>query len=580
MDNYTLMTGGAIACLQSLPDKSVQVITTSPPYFGLRSYLPKDHPDKALEIGTEKTPEEFVAKLVAVFHEARRVLRDDGLLWVNIGDSFAGSGKGINGDGSIGRVGKKQATNAGTTVTGIQKTGTGGCKPKDLLGIPWMLAFALRADGWYLRADIVWSKPNPMPESVTDRCTKSHEYVFMLSKSQRYFYDQLTIAEPISDVSKARIAQPNFGNQQGGPKDYRDGTNPNRSMRKTLENFAANTSGTRNKRDVWIVNTESYREAHFATWPRKLVEPMILASTSPQACEKCGAPWSRSTAPRKHPTRDVEAQRSVNAAMTGRVDGHVSGPSGMVDTVETIGWLPTCTCTIGSQPYLLPDDLEIILTPTGTRIAPDPPHVTGRAGFNRLRGPEEGTSPITRYEQRKYAEQLRASPHAATMASEVGETTFAHYTRTDKSGGRPLPRNILASWVDRGWIVPVIVPSRSLPLGTGVCVVLDPFSGSGTTGVVALQHGRRYIGIDLNEEYTALGRERIEKSLHEQPRRRSSRLDRRIQAHGQPQTVPDRDQGHPGRARGGPIGGAGTLHERQNHQGTLPFADNAPAIVV
>lgn len=176
-DPLTLIHGDALSSLRQLPDESVQCCVTSPPYWGLRDYGHES------QIGLEKTPEEYVERLVEIFHEMKRALRGDGTLWLNLGDSYAG-GHGMGGKGNTGALGS------------IDKRGRSGVKPKDLIGIPWMVAFALRADGWYLRSDIIWAKPNPMPESVKDRPTKSHEYIFLLSKSERYYYDTEAIKEP------------------------------------------------------------------------------------------------------------------------------------------------------------------------------------------------------------------------------------------------------------------------------------------------------------------------------------------------------------------------------------------------
>lgn len=223
-----VLYGDCLANLRSLAALGVkaQMCVTSPPYFGLRSYLDDDHADKALEIGLEETPEQFIAALVEVFRAVREVLADDGTLWINIGDSYArnpakgGSGPGgKNGaysdtytkaskvrqfrpTGDDGYV-RRSASNSAPD----HQTRSEGIKEKDLIGIPWMLAFALRADGWYLRQDIIWHKPNPMPESVTDRCTKAHEYIFLLSKSPRYFYDAEAVLEPCSPNTHARLSQ-------------------------------------------------------------------------------------------------------------------------------------------------------------------------------------------------------------------------------------------------------------------------------------------------------------------------------------------------------------------------------------
>lgn len=205
----------------------VQMCVTSPPYFGLRDY---GHPG---QLGLEKTPEEYIAGMVEVFGFVRELLADDGVLWLNIGDSYAGSGKGRNADGTH-QEGGKQGTNAGTIIGSLIKTATPDCKPKDLIGIPWMLAFALRADGWYLRKDIIWSKPNPMPESVTDRPTSAHEYIFLLSKSPRYYYDHESIKEPMSISSVARLAK-DIENQAGSTR-ANGGAKTNGAMKAVVSN--------------------------------------------------------------------------------------------------------------------------------------------------------------------------------------------------------------------------------------------------------------------------------------------------------------------------------------------------------
>ena len=258
-----ILTGDVREKLAELPDASVHCCITSPPYFGLRSYLPDGHAAKHLEIGLEDSPAAYVAALVDVFRGVRRVLRDDGTCWVVIGDSYAGSGKGGDPSG-LG----KQSTNAGSLVRG-SKLAPAGLKPKDLIGIPWRLAFALQDDGWWLRQDIVWSKPGPMPESVTDRCTRAHEYIFLLSKSATYHYDAAAIAEP--------AVYPN--EQLGivrGTKRRADamGVAPTGNE---VPGADADYGTTRNKRSVWTVTTGGFDRAHFATFPPALIEPCVLA---------------------------------------------------------------------------------------------------------------------------------------------------------------------------------------------------------------------------------------------------------------------------------------------------------------
>jgi DNA modification methylase len=287
----TILQGDWIEQLRTLPEASVNCCITSPPYFALRDY------QIAGQLGLEKTPGEYVAKLVDGFREVRRVLRDDGSVWLVLGDSYAGSGKSRSG-GGCGSTSTKQRTNNGAYFEG-PRVSLENCKPKDLIGIPWMVAFALRSDGWWLRSDIIWSKPNPMPESVTDRPTRAHEYIFLLSKSARYYYDAEAIKEPALELEK-RLNGSNFWNQTGGTKDTHTG---NRSHRKVLENLKRSSDkqrghsrrhdgfngqwdqmsreeqcgGMRNKRDVWTVSPAQYSEAHFATFPPDLIKPCILA---------------------------------------------------------------------------------------------------------------------------------------------------------------------------------------------------------------------------------------------------------------------------------------------------------------
>jgi DNA modification methylase len=246
-----------------------QMCVTSPPYFGLRDYGHKG------QIGLEETPEQYIAAMVEVFRCVRNVLADDGTLWLNIGDSYVGAMSQHKDSGSFGDtscISKK-------TQSGIPQTGRiernrllreNGLKPKDLIGIPWMLAFALRADGWYLRQDIIWHKPNPMPESVRDRCTKAHEYIFLMSKSERYYFDSDAMQEPATGRDP--------GNK--GHK-YQDGAIYGTPERQNVQSGIASVGAreTRNRRSVWTVATRPYKGAHFATFPPALIEPCILAGS-------------------------------------------------------------------------------------------------------------------------------------------------------------------------------------------------------------------------------------------------------------------------------------------------------------
>lgn len=336
-DPLTIIHGDALGSLRTLESESVQTCVTSPPYWGLRDYGVEG------QLGLEKTPNEYVARVVEIFSEVNRVLRRDGTLWLNLGDTYAGGGNG--GGGSFAKDGIRCALpgtdknkamrygSRGVTVKskriargsgrwgGGNAPATGDLKPKDLVGIPWMVAFALRADGWYLRSDIIWSKPNPMPESVTDRPTKSHEYIFLLSKSDRYHYNAAAIAEPVLQSSLVRAeAGVKFGGNNLCPdtrlqsgnewKPKAEGRNsrlnisrdpaheheydgktrrisPQANSRRLLKNTKQGRDNgmphdaafgvTRNKRTVWMVATAPFQDAHFATFPPDLIKPCILA---------------------------------------------------------------------------------------------------------------------------------------------------------------------------------------------------------------------------------------------------------------------------------------------------------------
>jgi DNA modification methylase len=467
--SYRILEGDASARLRELESESVQTCITSPPYWGLRDYGTAiwdggdpecDHvaprrggPVSAStlgppgqqggewhertfeatqeqyrntcgkcgatridsQLGLESTPEQYVENLVEVFREVRRVLRDDGTVWINLGDSYAAN--------RPYQVSQTCNPNHDFKTSG-SATVPAGMKPKDLVGIPWMVAFALRADGWYLRSDIIWAKPNPMPESVTDRPTKSHEYLFLLTKSPRYYYDADAIREEATMTPQNRLTSGENWKNGGGPHRRPDGaTNPT----------------ARNKRSVWTVTTQPFPGAHFATFPPKLIEPCVLAGSRPHGA--------------------------------------------MIE----------------------PETVATPLAPDGERIDPTP-H-TGRKGMNRERINGEGIRPITVAEQRAYAEQLRLSPHRTAMETEAG-SAFAHYLRTDANGARPIPPDLLEAWTERNWLIAVEAPeaSRADP---STSVVLDPFCGSGTTGVVALRHDRSFVGIELNPEYAQMARNRI-----------------------------------------------------------------------
>lgn len=267
-----VLEGDCRNILRTLEGRTVQTCITSPPYYGLRDYGVDG------QIGLEETPEQFIAQLIDVFREVRRVLRDDGTLWLNIGDSYSSGGRDSYGTF---QPGSKQATHS-AIKSARRPAAPEGVKPKDLIGIPWMLAFALRADGWYLRQDIIWHKPNPMPESVKDRCTKAHEYLFLLTKSPRYYFDADAINERCesgeSDIRKMKEQLPRIG---GKHKTLVDPLSMASSTTNIGQKRSVGNGETRNKRSVWTVATQPFKEAHFATFPPALIEPCILAGSKP-----------------------------------------------------------------------------------------------------------------------------------------------------------------------------------------------------------------------------------------------------------------------------------------------------------
>ncbi len=358
---------------------------------------------------------------MAIFREVRRTLRDDGTLWLNLGDTYAANRPG----------GQPQPTNTGNKHghNGVLQVPP-GLKPKDLVGIPWRVAFALQADGWYLRSDIVWAKPNPMPESVRDRPTKSHEYLFLLTKRERYFYDAEAVKEPASthaDQMPAFRTSSRYVNQRAGTDNSRHaGSLPERGE----------YAGGRNRRSVWTISTRPYKEAHFATFPPGLVEPCILAGTSEHgACSVCGAPWERVVEVgevAEHPARKgATAPPRMKATAAGQgTNGLGASTLGLMRRKTHSGWRPTCTCN-GSF--------------------------------------------------------VRETYQDGTFEGEDGQEQPIMKTRR--------------TYVPR-------IPLEDHPVKS--CLVLDPFAGASTTGVVAIEHGRRFVGIELNPDYIALSERRLE----------------------------------------------------------------------
>jgi DNA modification methylase len=449
----TIIQGDCLEELRKLPSEAVDCCITSPPYYGLRNYGCDG------QIGLEESPEAYVSKLVEVFREVRRVLKKEGTLWLNLGDSYsrdlAKGGSGPNGKHDYipdyGNARKIMSESKGSSDGGVGRAdrapvrnGGDGLKPKDLIGIPWAVAFALRADGWYLRQDIIWSKNNCMPESVTDRCTKSHEYLFLFAKSQRYYFD----SEAIKEVSVSDHPSGN-GFKRPARVSYQ---NPDGSARGNDAQWQE-VGGKRNKRSVWQVNTVPYREAHFATFPEKLIEPCVLAGTSERGvCPECGKAW----------VRQVEKSRATY------------------------------------------------------QKTEDPTMDTGRKGMNRCR---EGESDkyVLAIPQSELAAMLKkaAMGKEAEMEARFG-SKWAHWIRTDSSGARIptfadareiydiLGLEIPFDGIPGGWL-----PSCSCSCEPVPAVVLDPFFGAGTTGLVAKKLGRHFVGIELNEAYIGMAQKRI-----------------------------------------------------------------------
>jgi len=354
--SWEIRQGDWIEVLRTMPDESVQCCITSPPYWGLRDYgVPG-------QLGLERTPEEYVSKMVEGFREVRRVLRAEGTLWLNLGDCYAtGAGKvgecpggGEQGERWAGYRGTrgespKHADGAIGPMTQPNRMPIIGLKPKDLVGVPWRVAFALQNDGWYLRQDIIWNKPNPMPESVTDRCTKSHEYLFLLTKSAQYYCDMDAIKEPASAASLER-----YKYSFGGEKNIALAeANVDGVGRRTSVIGDREPSG-RNKRSVWTVTTQGFSEVHFATFPPALIEPCILAGTSDRGCcAKCGAPWERVTDRidngfdgSKYGERAVGASGGVLSGGTAK--STLGSPNGTLTGQSiTVGWQPGCRCDAG-----------------------------------------------------------------------------------------------------------------------------------------------------------------------------------------------------------------------------------------
>lgn len=421
----------------------------------------------------------------------REVLRDDGVVWLVLGDSYNAGDASPRRPSSSEGYGKHNWVSYGNSVRAFSPD----LKAKDLIGVPWRVALALQADGWYLRAEVIWSKPNPLPSSVTDRPTYAHEQVFLLTKSPSYFYDSYAVRE--DDVG-GHSSGNSFSGRQGGS----ERVGPLSGGEGTKAEWTP--GGGRNRRSVWTIATEPYPDQHFAVFPKKLVVPCLRAGTPQEgSCAICGAPQRRML---------IETGRMIKQNGAGSVRAHLeaNGPHGETSSLSTGfspekttgGWRPTCAC--GAPDGVAPDDLDLIATPLGNGSKPDPSLEVGRGGYSRPRNEGEGTRTITRYQQRGYAKQLRALERPC----EVSEDAWAHYIRTDATGARPLPPALLNEFLAQGKLEPVEPPDW-LSVETKPAVVLDPFCGAGTAGVVSLREGRSFIGIELNANYAEQARQRI-----------------------------------------------------------------------
>ncbi|MGQ9826162.1 MAG: DNA-methyltransferase [Desulfotomaculales bacterium] len=373
MSFHRFIVGHVLDALRSLPNESVHCIVTSPPYWGLRDYglppaswpeieyapmpgLPSVRvPAWAGQLGLEPSPEMYVAHLILVFREVRRVLRKDGTLWLVIGDSYAGLWGNYHPYSPPGKHGQRlkettrwnrRAYDEHEDFLPPTAQPSGGLKKKDLVGVPWRVAFALQAEGWWLRSDIIWGKVNPIPESVKDRPTKAHEYIFLLAKSERYFYDAEAIREPHKEESLKRYEY-GLKSVYADTKSYGGKKSNNVCKSERMGDFI-NYSG-RNKRSVWTIITEPFPEAHFATFPTALVKPCIKAGTSKYGCcPKCRAPWERvveSSATRYNENEALRQQKRYAGVISGGTRHVTLGVTDFV-TRTTVGWQPSCSCGI------------------------------------------------------------------------------------------------------------------------------------------------------------------------------------------------------------------------------------------
>lgn len=351
---HSCESGPTLPWLRTLPSNSVHAVVTSPPYFGLRAYLDAAHPDKRHELGTEPTPAEYVAGMVEVFEECRRVLHPSGVFWLNIGDSYASKPvecKGVSGSSTLAGIKSEAYRKRLENGCGTKRDTTGipGVKEKDLIGIPWLLAFALRDAGWWLRAECIWAKPNGMTESITDRPTRAHEQTFLFAKRKRYFFDSFATRTKSKTTASGNAAR-KYGNDRGRPGDHKAGSVPWQGDTALL-------------RSVWSIPVARSKGDHFAVMPTKLAARCILAGSSERGvCPACGEPLRRLTERTRIPTRPgADTKATGDSAREGNRD-----PQRHVTRVEHVGWEPGCKCDAGEP---IP---SIVLDPfagSGTTLA-------------------------------------------------------------------------------------------------------------------------------------------------------------------------------------------------------------------
>jgi len=519
-----IRVGHAIELLRGIPDGTIDLVVTSPPYWGLRDY--KTDPvvfggDRACshewknpdsdhaavcdcgawkgQLGLEQTPEEFIDHLVEIFDECNRVLKPTGNLWVNLGDSYMRKGSYTPPENYGLQKHRDEANHFRPTTI------PPGYKEKDLVGIPWTFAFAARKAGWYLRNDIVWAKSisGPhyrggvcMPEPVRDRCTRSHEFFFHLTKESRYYYDIEATVEPLVDATI----------EDGRPERGTRGTTDEYG-RAIDGNCGFDTSLGRNMRTVWHFNPQPFPGAHFAVFPKHLIEPIVKASTSEHGCcGKCGAPWSRITKKMwRNPSDREQAPQSEHAedetgwTQQGKQRAINDGdfPTGVYH--ETTGWQPTCEC----HGKFIRE--EVIIPPRGSE------GVDWRAAAEARDGIiDRGAAGNTGLDE--WSKRVKDTQDAWGADSTGGYVGVeSKYDDREEHGGRDVKGRIIdgltkpkKKYINRY--------ESDLPLDKHPvvpAVVLDPFSGSGTSGIVALDEGRSYIGLELSPEYAAMSLRRL-----------------------------------------------------------------------